>query len=209
MNLKNIYWYFNGALSPKFCDELIEHGNAQKELLAITGKFKNKETLIGADLKDLKKKRDSNIAWLKDEWVYKEIIPYVKLANENAGWNFQFDVTESFQFTKYRLNQYYGWHCDSWDIPYDTPEDKQIHNKIRKLSVICSLSDPKDYVGGELEFAKNNNEPGKTVETGQCKEIIPRGSIIVFPSFMWHRVKKVTQGVRYSLVAWTCGKPYH
>ena len=99
MNLKNIYWYFNGALSPKFCDELIEHGNAQKELLAITGKFKNKETLIGADLKDLKKKRDSNIAWLKDEWVYKEIIPYVKLANENAGWNFQFDVTESFQFT--------------------------------------------------------------------------------------------------------------
>ena len=64
-------------------------------------------------------------------------------------------------------------------------------------------------MGGELEFAKNNNEPGKTVETGQCKEIIPRGSIIVFPSFMWHRVKKVTQGVRYSLVAWTCGKPYH
>ena len=40
MNLKNIYWYFNGALSPKFCDELIEHGNAQKELLAITGKLK-------------------------------------------------------------------------------------------------------------------------------------------------------------------------
>ena len=48
-NIKNIKFQIS--------DELIEHGNAQKELLAITGKFKNKETLIGADLKDLKKKR--------------------------------------------------------------------------------------------------------------------------------------------------------
>ena len=26
---------------------------------------------------------------------------------------------ESCQFTKYKLNQYYDWHCDSWDKPYD------------------------------------------------------------------------------------------
>ncbi|BCV06054.1 MAG: hypothetical protein CM15mV124_480 [uncultured marine virus] len=33
----------------------------------------------------------------------------------------------------------------------------------------------------------------------QCKEIFPKGSIIVFPSFVWHRVKPVTKGTRYSL----------
>ena len=208
MNLKNTYWYFQSALSPKFCDELIEYGNMQKEQTAITGKFKDKGDLVGEDLKDLKKKRDSNVAWLDDQWIYREILPYVKTANENAGWNFQWDISESCQFTKYKLNQYYGWHCDSWDIPYDKPNDPS-HGKIRKLSVTCSLSHPEDYEGGELEFAKNNNEPGTKIETNVCSEILPRGSIVVFPSFVWHRVKKVTKGTRYSLVIWTCGKPYY
>ena len=27
--------------------------------------------------------------------------------------------SESCQFTKYKLNQYYDWHCDSWDKPYE------------------------------------------------------------------------------------------
>ena len=37
---------------------------------------------------------------------------------EMAGWNFDWERSESCQFTKYKLNQYYDWHCDSWDKPY-------------------------------------------------------------------------------------------
>ena len=44
----------------------------------------------------------------------------------------------------------------SLDNPYNTPNDINSHGKIRKLSVTCSLSDPKDYKGGELEFNFNN-----------------------------------------------------
>ena len=36
-----------------------------------------------------------------------------------AGWNFDWERSESCQFTKYKLNQYYDWHCDGWDKPYD------------------------------------------------------------------------------------------
>jgi predicted 2-oxoglutarate/Fe(II)-dependent dioxygenase YbiX len=36
----------------------------------------------------------------------------------------------------------------------------------------------------------------------KCAEIAPRGSIVVFPSHVWHRVKPVTKGTRYSLVIW-------
>jgi hypothetical protein len=37
-------------------------------------------------------------------------------------------------------------------------------DKIRKLSVTCSLSDPKDYKGGELEFDFRNTDPdGKPI----------------------------------------------
>ena len=33
------------------------------------------------------KKRNSNVVWMTDRWIYKEIQPYVHQANENAGWN--------------------------------------------------------------------------------------------------------------------------
>ncbi|BCU99421.1 MAG: hypothetical protein CM15mV27_1400 [Caudoviricetes sp.] len=31
----------------------------------------------------------------------------------------------------------------------------------------------------------------------------PKGSIVVFPSFVYHRVIPVTKGTRYSLVCWS------
>ena len=39
-------------------------------------------------------------------------------------------------------------------------------------------------------------------------EILPKGSIVVFPSHLWHRVKPVTKGTRYSLVVWHLGYPF-
>ena len=40
------------------------------------------------------------------------------------------------------------------------------------------------------------------------KEVVPRGSIVVFPSFLYHEVKPITKGTRYSLVVWFIGKPF-
>jgi PKHD-type hydroxylase len=237
MNLKNNYWYFQSALTPKFCDDLIKYGNQQKELQALTGTqqrlrdklkhikrtaavehlsdeqlaelhdIKIDENLNQEELLDLKKKRDSNIVWLSEQWIYKEIHPYIHEANKNSGWNFEWDFSESCQFTKYKLNQHYDWHCDSWDEPYNNKKDLNTHGKIRKLSVTCSLSDEKDYKGGELEFSFRNNLDNANA-TAECKEILPRGSIVVFPSFVWHRVKPVTEGTRYSLVIWNLGRPF-
>jgi len=208
MNLQNYYYYFQNALTPRFCDELVKYGTAQQEQLALTGgqtiKTKDGKYLSEEDLKDLKKKRDSNVVWLNDYWIYKEIHPYIHEANKLAGWNFDWDFSESCQFTKYKLNQFYDWHCDSWEGPYNDPKDLNKHNKIRKLSVTCSLSNPEDYKGGELEFDFRNMEPNKP-SIRKCAEISPRGSIVVFPSHVWHRVKPVTKGIRYSLVIWNLG----
>jgi PKHD-type hydroxylase len=206
MNLQNYYYYFQSALTPRFCDELLKYGKTQQEQIATIGKD-TKEKLSNEKLKDLKKKRNSNIVWLNDTWIYKEIHPYIHEANKLAGWNYDWNFSESCQFTKYKLNQYYDWHCDSWDKPYDKPEDPNSHGKIRKLSVTCSLSAPEDYEGGELEFDFRNMEPNKpTIK--KCAEIRPRGSIVVFPSYVWHRVKPVTKGTRYSLVLWNLGYPF-
>jgi PKHD-type hydroxylase len=211
MNLQNYYYYFQSALTPRFCDELIKYGTAQQEQLALTGaqtrKVKESENLSEEDLKDLKKKRDSNIVWLNDRWIYKEIQPYIHQANKLAGWNYDWDFSESCQFTKYKLNQFYDWHCDSWEAPYANKDNPDTFGKIRKLSVTCCLSDPKDYKGGELEFDFRNMDSDKP-NVKKCAEITPRGSIVVFPSYVWHRVKPVTKGTRYSLVIWNLGHPF-
>jgi len=216
MNLSNYYWYFKSALTTKFCDDVIKYGLSHQEDLAITGGLGVNRNLKDNPLKeeevaDLKKKRNSNIVWLNDTWIYKEIHPYIQEANKLAGWNYDWNFSESCQFTKYKLNQYYDWHCDSWDKPYDKPEDPNSHGKIRKLSVTCQLTDSSEYTGGELQFDCRNYDPHMREEDKHVltvKEILPKGSIVVFPSFVWHRVQPVTKGTRYSLVVWNLGYPF-
>jgi PKHD-type hydroxylase len=209
MILKNYYWYFQSALSIKFCDDLIKHAKSKDLKKGLTGQFTSKQEegkkLTKKDLLDLRKKRDSNVVWLNDAWIYNEIHPYIHEANKRAGWNFDWDWSESCQFTKYSKKQFYDWHCDSYNEPFNS-KDINFHGKIRKLSVTCSLSDPKDYSGGELEFQFRDSQ--NPTETRLCKEILPKGSIVVFPSHVWHRVKPVTKGTRYSLVIWNLGFPF-
>jgi len=212
MNLSNYYWYFQSVIPKKICDDILKYGKEKQKSLALVGSHSKrnllKDPLSKKEIKDLKKKRNSEVCWLNDKWIYDQIHPYVNQANRNAGWNFEWDYSESCQFTKYSTNEYYGWHCDSEKKPYNNPENINFHNKIRKLSVTCSLSDPSEYEGGELEF--NFNDPGfsKKDNIKKCKEILPRGSIVVFPSFVWHRVCPVKKGTRYSLVVWNLGYPY-
>jgi PKHD-type hydroxylase len=206
MNLNNYYYYFKKAIPERICDEIIRYGNQQREELAVIGGFTKNTNLTKKEEKILKKTRDSNVAWLNDQWIYNEIIPYVNQANKDSGWNFQWDTSEMCQFTKYRLNQYYHWHCDSFHSPYNTPNDLTKHGRIRKLSVTVSLSDPKEYKGGELQFDFYNEKRKKNIVT--CKEILEKGSLVVFPSFVWHQVKPVTKGTRYSLVIWNLGSQF-
>ena len=211
MNLTNYYWYFKSAVPPRICDMILQYGKLKKEKIALTGGFGknrdlNKEPLTKKEEKDLKKKRNSNVVWMDDRWIYKEIQPYVNIANKNADWNFQWDYSENCQFTKYSKGQYYDWHCDSWDKPY--LEEGPTKGKIRKLSVTLNLSNEDDYKGGELEFDFRNVDTDKKPNTVICKEILSKGSLVVFPSFVWHRVKPVTQGTRYSLVVWNLGHPF-
>ena len=209
MNLVNYYWYFTSAVPPKICDDIIKYGLSKSEQMARTGGYENKK-LSKDEIKNIKRKRNSDLVWLEEPWIYKELQPYIHIANKKAGWNFEWDLSESCQFTKYKLNQYYDWHSDSWDKPYHIPGTLK-HGKIRKLSMTCQLTDGSEYEGGELEFDFRNYDPHMREEAKhlkQAKEILPKGSIIVFPSFVWHRVKPVTKGTRYSLVMWNLGYPF-
>ena len=133
--------------------------------------------------------RNSEVAWLvreqRTKWIFERIDAVIREVNEA----YKFDLTgyNMIQIARYSEGNYYDWHLDI---------GKKL-SSTRKLSVTVQLSDPADYDGGELDlFSFVRENPTRTI-----------GSIIVFPSFLNHRVAPVTRGVRWSLVAWVCGLP--
>jgi len=202
MILNNYYYYFIKGVPEETCDKLIKKFYSKKL---------HKGTIKGTSIKV----RESEVIFSDDKELYDIINPFIATANEKAGWNFQWDFTESCQFTKYGLNQYYNWHQDG--SPECYPNDHRFigyRNKYRKLSTVIALSDGSDYKGGDFEMDLRD-KPMKDIKDIKdvrriitIKELRKKGTIIVFPSFVWHRVKPVLSGTRYSLVSWTIGSPW-
>jgi PKHD-type hydroxylase len=202
MIYKKTYYFFKSALSNKICDDIISEGFSRSPGTALTGKEKPKSKV---QMENVMKLRNSSTSWISEVWLNKEIRPYIERANQKAGWNFNLTNVEPSQFTVYKEGQFYDWHQDSHGQLYD---DKDEWNGLmRKLSVTVSLSDPQEYEGGRLEFAIDGIHPDKTLKS-TVKEIMPRGSIVIFPSYVWHRIQPVTKGKRYSLVQWHLGPGY-
>lgn len=217
MNLNIQYWYYrNGDGLPKnVCDQIIKlaEEKSKKDLhskrLAQVGGHRqdlSKFPLSKIEKEKLIDTRNSDIQWLNDNWLYKEIHPYVSDANIQAGWNFEYDWSESCQFTTYTKGQHYSWHCDPFHKP-STLKDPNFTGKIRKISMSIQLSEPTEYEGGEFQFDFRNSKDGSpNIRT--VSELKEKGSILVFPSHLYHRVLPIKKGKRQSLVVWTIGQPF-
>jgi len=235
MNLKHYYYYFKKAIGPNFIEDLKKYVQDKKLESAMTGSTVNEyidqlqDSVLKQGLNKLSSKekidfvkknnpklyddiveiRQSDVVWLDDRWIYDELQPWVHRANEEAGWNFQWDWSETVQFTTYSSGGFYSFHQDSWPKPYpNTHQNPSFRGKIRKLSVTVTLSDPWEYEGGRLEFGFTNFREKEKAKIQQCTEILDKGSLVVFPSFVWHRVTPVTKGFRQSLVMWNLGHPW-
>lgn len=206
--IKDKFYFFENGLSHKFCDNVVKHGLSTKFKQAVIGGKSLKQT-SKKELNFLKENiRNSDINWQNELWIYREIKPFIEYANQKAGWNFQHDWIESLQFTKYEKGQYYNIHADTFSEPF---KDKRpnFKGKIRKLSITCQLTDPNDYEGGELVFVIPQIIDNKIkLQEITCKQFLPKGTVIVFPSFVWHKINPVKKGVRYSLVSWIIGYPF-
>ena len=94
MNLTNYYWYFKSAMTERICDESVKYGKQRQEQMAVTGGYGNKK-LKAIEVTDIKKKRTNDTVGMSDRWIEKEIQAYIHQANASAGWNFQWDFSES------------------------------------------------------------------------------------------------------------------
>ena len=119
---------------------------------------------------------------------------FLTLANE-IKFNYKFDIFQPVQFARYRDGGHYGWHQDI------NESGQRTRSGSRKLSLTFSLSDPKTYEGGHLEFYRGE----RPMEDQVIEDIRDQGCVVVFDSRDYHRVTPVTKGTRYSIVCWTVG----
>ena len=198
MYIKNFNFAIKNSLPRGFCERVINFALSQKEKIATTGGFSFGRDLSPEELKAQYKTRNSHVVWLTEPWIHRTLEPVILDANKKAGWNFDLNSVEQFQFTKYKgkLNQHYTWHTDqgAGQMEY------------RKLSFIIQLSDPKTYTGGQ--FLMNPDEKGEKESIIFNKEWEEKGVVLFFPSFYLHTVTPVTRGTRYSLVGWCRGPAF-
>ena len=196
MMLKHNYFYFKKAISIQTCKKILKAG--RKKII-------NTAYVTEKSVLDIKK-RNCKLAWINDKWIYDIINPFIHAANKKAGWNFQWDWNESCQFTIYEKDHYYGWHIDQTKPVKQA--NKNMNGKIRKLSLTLQLTNKEEYEGGDFQFKWiDNSKKGllNVITVDDAKEI---GTIIIFPSFIYHQILPIIKGKRESLVNWSLGQAF-
>jgi len=128
-------------------------------------------------------------------WIFDKLNFVIQSINE-MYYGFDLNGYDSFQYTVYRSEELgrYDWHMDM-----AMGQMTENMAETRKLSLTLQLND--DYEGGEFQVCDGNQETPIDVDT-------KKGRAILFPSFMTHRVKPVTSGIRKSLVVWVIGPKF-
>ena len=205
MNLKFNWYCYKGVISSRVCDSMVKLLNSSNKTRGTIGLIKDKDekNLSAKEKKFYNKTRKSTVAFRNDKWLYRYTHPWIHKANADAGWNFQWAISESCQLTEYGPDQFYNWHVDQHVDHYDEGPFKGL---TRKLSSVLVLNDATEYEGGKLEFWHRGEDKKDIYSTPEPMK--HKGSIVVFHSFIWHKVHPVTKGKRYSLTNWHCGNPY-
>lgn len=188
--MKQFWQLWESRFSDKTCDRIINLCKLYPETIGLTGQNPDPSSQD-------KNVRSSNIRWIdpldKDlSDLFLDIDDMFWQANRNV-FGLSIDKTYEYQFTEYdkSYNGHYNWHNDViWDSPLESH---------RKLSMIIQLSDPSNYEGGDLMFDFFDRS---TIDDKVLKK---RGTVIIFPSIIPHKVSPVTEGHRCSFVIWKEG----
>jgi PKHD-type hydroxylase len=191
----NYYYYYPGYFSDAACEK-ISNSVKTNNVAKVDGNQIPKDHV-----------RKTQVGFTSENFIYDLICPVIQEANIKAGWNYDITWYEPAQIGKYADGGHYDWHNDSNGKTYKS-QDPNFDGKLRKLSCSVILSDRAEYEGGNLQFAAecspNNTEP----EILENPSYNKKGSVIIFPSHVWHRVTPVTSGIRKSCVLWCLGPAF-
>lgn len=181
---QNYYWFEKG-----FTNEELD--KIYNDLADVP--FEKATTLSGKAEKEV---RTSRIKWIPRDsnwkWLYEKLMNMAVEAN-NELWGFDLiAANELIQYTEYLAEDegHYTWHQDIGPGMAS----------LRKVSLTVQLSEDSEYEGGDLQLWRGGNN---TVTSKRGA-----GVVFIFPSYMMHRVSKVTKGTRRSFVLWVGGQHY-
>lgn len=123
----------------------------------------------------------------ESKWIFDKLLTYVQKVNKL--YQFRLSAIGNPFILEYKKDDVLNWHIDLVGKPDYT---------IRKITLIVFLNKPEDYQGGEIHFDFFGN---KAVDAS-------RGNLLAFPAFLFHKVNKIDEGTRRTLVTWVLGPPF-
>jgi PKHD-type hydroxylase len=186
--MRGEWCYYKSYFSPDYCNSIIEK----------TKDLTFQKANIGEDgLSSNNNHRKSDVTWLYPQDfpdLYNEMWNLERKTN-NDWFDFDIDNLEYIQLARYNSNVQgeYKRHQDVFWV--------NENSRHRKLSAVIQLSDPDTYSGGDLKFFDCAEYPN-------AEEIRHQGTIIFFPSFIFHQANPVTSGIRHSLAVWFEGPKF-
>tara|TARA_R110002012_G_scaffold47393_3_gene124184 strand:- start:1512 stop:2063 length:552 start_codon:yes stop_codon:yes gene_type:complete len=180
--VKHLYW--TGTL------ENINSSLTVDEIKAKCDKYTLQDAGVGFENK-VQSIRSTGISFVNDPQISHMLWELAHTVNKHS-FGFEIESPPNIQYTVYEKGDHYDWHVDTHWANQDSLYD-------RKISIIIQLTDYEDYSGGDLELDTTSWDGSKEF----CQQ---KGAILVFPSFLRHRVTPVTKGTRKSLVAWIEGR---
>tara|TARA_B100000424_G_scaffold247230_1_gene219468 strand:- start:1 stop:567 length:567 start_codon:yes stop_codon:yes gene_type:complete len=180
------YWTLKKYVPDYICDEIVKNHTDFEGARSSTRPWNTDER---------ENYRKSDIYWIKDPFYKHLFFDVISRENYDSGLNFQLEYIEDLQLTRYIApDGHYNFHRDD-----DGHSRRNIDDSVRKISVTCLLTDPSEFEGGNFQILTSDTPYDVKLE---------KGDIIMFPSYLLHRVSPVTKGVRHSLVAWANGRAF-
>lgn len=154
----------------------------------------NKYLIKSNDVPSSNAIKTSQIKFVHLRSIQNLIIPFLDLIITSNTYHYGFDLfqltgSKILNYNSYEKNEEYSWHIDA-----------TMQSPVRDIKLTCLLNcSEENYQGGDLYLFRN-----KEVKI----ENFNPGSAVVFPSFINHKVEKVTSGSRKTLAIWMNGPKF-
>lgn len=179
-----MWGYFMRKWSPEYCAEIIKKSEKYVWETGVVGNSQVDYNIRKSRVKFIQSDNPDFKDMFTDLWL-------MALEANQKFFNFHITRLNFVQIGEYdsSIQGEYKKHHDVFWINNDL-----MHH--RKLSCSIQLSNPNDYLGGDLVLDLDGSE------SPLASDLRQQGTVIFFPSFIPHQVTPVVYGKRYSLVAW-------
>jgi len=140
--------------------------------------------------------------------IFDKFVDAVSGANREWFGNLDINRLGYVQFMEYDVDTG-GYYKEHGDVIYLDPANDESEaidltpvTEHRKISFTLQLTDSSEYEGCDLELNESDYETTGPLPHDKIRE---QGTLVVFPSFVRHKITPITKGIRYSIVGWVTG----